>query len=209
MTVFLESPRFPDEISYGSRGGPGYNTTIVESFSGREKRNINWVYPRYEFDASYAVRTTEELYAVLEFFHVAQGKARGFRFKDFTDFTSGSANQAPTFNDQQLGFGDDTEVDFQLTKFYAVGAVAKGRVISKPVGGTVVVALDGVEQLTGWTVDTATGMLTFSVAPAQDVAVSAGFEFDVPVRFDTDDLPATISDFEAMDVSVPLVELRL
>ena len=75
--------------------------------------------------------------------------------------------------------------------------------------GTVRVALGTVEQLTGWTLDATTGAVTFTTAPGNGVIVRAGFEFDVPVRFDTDMLDVTL-DIERLGsiTSIPLLEIR-
>jgi uncharacterized protein (TIGR02217 family) len=66
-----------------------------------------------------------------------------------------------------------------------------------------------VEQMSGWALDTTTGMVTFTTAPANGVIIRAGFEFDVPVRFDTDTLDVTL-DIERLGsiTSIPLLEIR-
>ena len=94
-------------------------------------------------------------------------------------------------------------------KRYTSGAQTWTRTITKPVAGTLLVALNGVNQASGWTVDALTGIVTFTVAPGNGVAVSAGFEFDVPVRFDSETMDVTL-DFERLGSidSIPLVELR-
>ena len=94
-------------------------------------------------------------------------------------------------------------------KRYASGAQSWTRTIAKPVAGTVRIALAGVEQPSGWSVDTTTGLITFGAAPGAGVAITAGFEFDVPVRFDTDALDVTL-DLERLGsiTSVPLLEIR-
>ncbi len=115
----------------------------------------------------------------------------------------------PTATNQAIGIGDGTTTAFQLVKAYSSGAHTWTRTITKPVTGTVTVALDGIVQASGWSVDTATGLVTFTAAPASGVIVSVGFEFDVPVRFDTDRLDVT-HDLERLGsiTSIPLIELR-
>ena len=89
------------------------------------------------------------------------------------------------------------------------GNNASIRTIAKPVAGTVRVALGTVEQMSGWALDTTTGVVTFTTAPDNGVIVRAGFEFDVPVRFDTDMLDVTL-DIERLGsiTSIPLLEIR-
>jgi uncharacterized protein (TIGR02217 family) len=117
------------------------------------------------------------------------------------------ARQGPI--DQAIGTGDGTTTAFQLVKRYASGSQTWTRAIAKPVAGTVRIALGGVEQPSGWSVDTTTGIVTFSTAPSSGVAITAGFEFDVPVRFDTDALDVTL-DLERLGsiTSIPLLEIR-
>jgi uncharacterized protein (TIGR02217 family) len=207
---FLETPRFPEDISYGSAGGPLYNTLVIQVSSGHEKRNINWVQPLYRFDVSYGVRTSDLLYDLTEFFHVVVGKAYGFRFKDFADYKSTSSmSDTLADTDQLLGVGDNAEVDFQLIKTYTKGALDRERNIKKPVTGTTVVSLDDVSQGSGWTIDTTTGIITFAVAPGASVDVKAGFEFDVPVRFDSDELRALWVDESLQSTEIMISETRL
>ncbi len=206
--TFLETPRFPDDLSYGSGGGPSYKTTVVETFSGTEKRNIDWEYPRHVYDASYLARDKSKFYQLLEFFHVAQGRGNGFRYKDWLDYRSGSVDQQITDGDQQIGIGDGVTMTYQLVKAYVVGSFAKVRTITKPVAGTVIISVDDVPITSSWSVDTATGIVSFTVAPPVDSIIKAGFEFDVPVRFESDDLSAGIDSFKFRDVDVKLIELK-
>jgi uncharacterized protein (TIGR02217 family) len=70
-------------------------------------------------------------------------------------------------------------------------------------------ALGGAEQLSAWSVNATTGIVTFAAPPGVGVAVTAGFEFDTPVRFDSDALDVTL-DLERTGsiTSIPLVEIR-
>ena len=211
MSSFLETPRFPEDISYNSKGGPAYNTTVIQINSGHEKRNINWQYPLCEYDVAYGVRSQSALYVLIEMFHVVAGQGHGFRYKDFNDHKSCTDQLYGTISDtdQLLDLGDSSTVAFQLKKTYTMGAMSRERPIRKPVTGTVVVALDGVPQPTGWTVDTTTGIITFSVAPGTDVEVTAGFEYDIPVRFDSDTLDIKYDNYDIQSTSVPLQEIRV
>ena len=137
--------------------------------------------------------------ALIAFFRARKGRACGFRFKDWTDFQAFA---------QVIGVGDGTTKTFPLVKHYPSGGEIETRVITKPVTGTVKVYRDGVEATSGWTVNTATGLVTFTTAPASGVQVTADFEFDVPVRFDTDFLEIDMQAFEAGAIpKIPIVEI--
>jgi uncharacterized protein (TIGR02217 family) len=201
--------RFPDNISRGARGGPERRTQIVELASGDEERNASWANSRRRYDVAYGIRRADDLAAVVAFFEARNGRLHGFRYKDWADYKSGLPSQATTSTDQQIGTGTGSLKTFQLTKRYISGAQSWTRTIAKPVAGTVRVALGMVEQMSGWTVDTTTGVVTFTTAPANGVIIRAGFEFDVPVRFDTDVLDVTL-DIERLGsiTSIPLLEIR-
>jgi len=193
--------RFPDDIAYGATGGPAYSTSVVATASGYEQRNMNWSAARGAWDVSSGLKKPSQLDLLIAFFRARKGKAYGFRFKDWTDYKA---------TDQLLGTGNGANKVFQLVKIYASGAGSETRTITKPVLGTVKPYLAGVLQASGWSINTATGVLTFSTAPAQGVAVTADFEFDVPVRFDTDSMEATIENFNINEwSSIPIVEIRV
>ena len=201
--------RFPDNISRGARGGPERRTQIVELASGDEERNASWANSRRRYDISYGIRRADDLDAVVQFFEARNGRLHGFRFKDWGDHKSCKPSGAPTAADQLIGTGDGTATAFQLVKRYASGSQTWVRAITKPVTGTISIALNGAPQMSGWTVDTATGVVSFATPPGNGVAVRAGFEFDVPVRFDSDALDVTL-DIERLGsiTSIPLVEIR-
>ena len=201
--------RFPDNISRGARGGPERRTQIVELASGEEERNASWANSRRRFDVAYGIRRADDLAAVVAFFEARNGRLHGFRFKDWGDHKSCLPSGTPSPTDQAIGTGDGATTAFQLVKRYASGAQSWTRTITKPVEGTVRIALDGAEQLGGWSVDTTKGVVTFDSALAEGVSVTAGFTFDVPVRFDTDTLDVTL-DLERLGsiTSIPLLEIR-
>ncbi len=201
--------RFPDNISRGARGGPERRTQIVELASGDEERNASWANSRRRYDAAYGIRRADDLAAVVAFFEARNGRLFGFRWKDWGDYKSCLPSGTPAESDQAIGIGDDTTTIFHLVKAYSSGAQTWTRTITKPVAGTVLVALDGIAQASGWSVDTTTGIVTFTTAPATGTAITAGFEFDVPVRFDTDRLDVT-HDLERLGsiTSIPLIEVR-
>lgn len=192
--------RLPADISYGSSGGPGYATDIVETVAGYEQRNANWAAARARYNVAHGVRTQAQLDELIAFFRARKGKAHGFRFKDWTDYKVVA---------QVIGTGNGSQTAFQLVKTYTSGGVTETRTIAKPVAGTLSVYKDGVLQGSGFSLNTVTGMLTFSVAPANTVVVSADFEFDVPVRFDTDRLSASLETYGVHAwTDIPLIEVR-
>ena len=210
MAAEFHEVRFPLDVSLGSRGGPVRRTDIVTLASGREHRNSRWAHARRRYDAGLGVRTLDALHAVISFFEERRGRLHGFRFRDRVDHRSGPPSRAVGPFDQRIGTGDGTSRSFPLLKVYGSGAAAYARPIAKPVGGTVRVAVAGVEQAIGpgFACDPATGIVTFPAAPAAGAAITAGFEFDVPVRFDTDELDIDLSAFEAGEVPrIPLIEI--
>jgi len=202
--------QFPTAIAFHSSGGPERKTEIVTLGSGFEERNAVWANSRRRYDVGYGVKTLDDLHAVIAFFEARLGRLYGFRFKDFADFKSCAPNQAASPLDQSIGTGDGAATQFQLTKTYTSGPSSWVRSIKKPVAGTVRVAVAGVEQTSGLTIDETTGLVTFDSPPAAAAALTAGFEFDVAVRFDTDQLSINLSNFAAGEIpSIPLVEILL
>lgn len=209
----FDEVQFPTEISFGSAGGPGFNTTIIETDSGAEERVSRWATARRQYDSVYGVRSVDDMTSLREFWIARQGAARGFRFKDFDDFTTGANDrETPTDTDETLGTGDASRTAFQLLKTYVSGLITSVRNITKPVTGTVAVSLDDVPQSAGFTVDSTTGVVTFTSPPGVAVVVKAGCEFDVPVRFGEELEDAFAPIREGFDVStlpaIPLIEIR-
>ncbi|MEL6956345.1 MAG: DUF2460 domain-containing protein [Pseudomonadota bacterium] len=196
--------RFPLAVAFGAVGGPERRTEIVTLASGAEHRNAVWAGSRRRFDVGGAIQTLDELHDVLAFFEARRGPLHGFRFRDFTDDRSCSPDQSMSALDQVLGVGDGVRTSFQLIKRY--GDVV--RLILKPVFGTVTVALDGTTLAMGWSVDVATGLLEFDTPPAPDVEITAGFEFDCPVRFASDRIEASVEGVSSGRIAkVELIEL--
>jgi len=201
--------RFPAAISFGSAGGIERRTEIVELVNGFEERNNPWAQSRRRFDAGLGVRSLDDLAGVLAFFEARNGRLHGFRWKDWLDFRSCAPSATPAPTDQVLS-GAGT--GWQLVKSYADTAGAYTRTVAKPVNGTVRIAIDSVEQVEGpdFTVDTVTGAVTLSADPGGSAVVTAGFEFDVPVRFDSDTIEVNLAAFEAGEIpSIPIVEVRV
>jgi uncharacterized protein (TIGR02217 family) len=207
--VAFHEIRFPDNISRGARGGPERRTQVVELASGDEERNASWANSRRRYDVAYGIRRADDLAAVVAFFEARNGRLFGFRYKDWADYKSSLPSQAITGTDQQIGIGTGSLKTFQLSKRYISGAQTWSRTIAKPVAGTVRITLGVVEQMSGWTLDATSGVVTFTTAPGSGVIVRAGFEFDVPVRFDADMLDVTL-DIERLGsiTSIPLLEVR-
>ncbi len=201
--------RFPDDISRGARGGPERRTQIVELANGDEERNSPWANSRRRYDAAYGIRRAGDLAAVTAFFETRRGRLYGFRWKDWADYKSCKPSLVPAATDQVLGAGTGALTTSQLIKTYVSGAQSWVRIITKPVAGSVTIALNGVVQPGGWSVNTTTGLVTFTAAPGSAVVIAAGYQFDVPVRFDSDELPLTL-DLERSGsfTSVPVVEIR-
>ncbi|MGH6737318.1 MAG: phage distal tail protein, Rcc01695 family [Methyloceanibacter sp.] len=205
--------RFPSRVSLGASGGPERRTEIVVLGSGHEERNSRWADSKRSYNAGYGIKSVDDLHAVIAFFEERRGRLHGFRFKDWTDYKSCAPSETPTALDQAIGVGDGETAAFQLVKTYGSGFAPWTRAVNLPVAGSVLVAVDGIVQDPGdFAVSTTTGVVTFlpEHIPPVDVAVTAGFEFDVPVRFDTDQLEINLSQIEAGSIPhIPIVEIRL
>lgn len=203
--------RFPADLSFGALGGPERRTEIVALANGHEERNTPWAQARRRYDAGLGLRRLDDLERLIAFFEARQGMLHAFRWKDWADYRSAPASEAIRPIDQPLGLGDGVTVDFALARTYRSGPAAVRRVITKPVPGSVRLAIGGIEQAEGlaWTLDAGTGIVTFATPPALDAELTAGFEFDVPVRFDTDLIQVSVASFQAGEVPrVPVVEVR-
>ena len=198
---FIETPRFPDDIAYGSSGGPEFRTFIFEGQSGIEQRYSTWSRHRLRYDVSYGIRNQTDMDTVRAFFYNMGGKAVGFRFKDWSDYS---------MTDMNIGTGDAAETQFGISKTYTSGAQTYVRRIFKPIGTGLVVKVDGVTQTitTDYTVDTTTGIITFVSPPGAALPITVTCEFDVPVRFDTDIMAASHEGYLTESWgSIPLVEI--
>lgn len=212
MAAIFHEVVFPTGISRGAVGGPERRTDIVVLGSGAEERNSRWADSRRRYNAGYGVRTVAELNAVVAFFEERRGRLYGFRWRDPFDWSSAVAGQDITPRDQTIGTGDGHETRFQLFKIYGSRFAPWSRAIAKPVAGTVRVAVAGQElQAPAFAVDTTTGIVTFDArhVPAAGAEITAGFQFDVPVRFDTDKLEVNLQGFQHGAIpSIPIVEIR-
>lgn len=204
--------RFPTTISRGAQGGPERRTDVVVLGSGFEERNSRWAASRRSYNAGYGVKSVDTLHEVIAFFEERRGRFHGFRWRDHADWKSGPPGAVPTALDQVIGSGNGSAVSFQLRKTYGAAYAPFAREIRKPVAGTVLVAVGGTPRALGtdFTINTATGVVLFATPPASGAAVTAGFEFDVPVRFDTDKLEVNLSGFRSGAIpNIPIIEVRL
>ena len=203
--------RFPANLSFGSVGGPERRTEIVTLTNGYEERNTPWAHSRRHYDAGLGLRALDDIEALIAFFEARGGQLHGFRWKDWADHKSCAPSQTPDFRDQLLSQANGDTATFQLTKAYASGPARYLRPIRKPVRGSVLVGLGGEEQREGleFEVDYRTGIITFASAPGQGAEITAGFEFDVPVRFATDRIAVSMASFHAGEMpQVPVIEVR-
>lgn len=192
--------RFPDDIAEGAAGGPGFDTSVVTLASGREKRNANWSDARCVFDVAHGLKTQEQLDRLVAFFRARRGKAHAFRFKDWSDFV---------LPRQRIAAGDGAETLFQLAKTYTdAGGYQSRRRITRPVPGSVRVWVDSAEAQGGFTVAEG-GVVCFAEAPAAGLEIAAECAFDVPARFDTDQMKVTIEAYGSFSWGqIPVVEVK-
>ena len=204
--------RFPPTLSFGALGGPWRRTDVVTLANGFEERNTPWAHSRRSYDAGMGMRSIDDLQMLIGFFEARMGQMHAFRWKDWADFKSGRASAAPVFDDQSIGYGDGVTTAFQIMKTYWSGDQFYRRPIRKPVAGSVKVGVEQDELQEGlhYEVDVTSGIITFANAPDPAMEIYAGYEFDVPVRFDTDRILASVESFQAGQVpSVPVIEVRI
>lgn len=209
--MFIESPRFFDEWKLGSSGGgPGFSTSVVRTKSGYDKRQINWNVPLQKFRVDSGVKTETFIYDLYNLFMVMRAQGHGFRVKNWFDFNSSKPTLPIARTDQVLATATAGQTQVQIIKTYSVGIGGLDLVknITKLVVGTVIVDLDGADDTANWTVNHNTGLMTHAALTGGEI-VSAGFEFDVPVRFAIDDWDAVLESIEINTVpEIPLIELR-
>jgi uncharacterized protein (TIGR02217 family) len=213
VTSLIDPVLFPLEVALQSTGGPQRRTEIVALGSGAEVRNARWADSRRQWDAGSGVHSLDDLDRVIAFFEARRGRLHGFLYRDPLDHRSSIPSRAPGPFDQPLGVGDGETADFALAKTYGDAVRSWRRAIAWPVAGSVRVAVGGVEKTAGtdWSLSASGGLVTFAAAavPPAGAAVTAGFEFLVPVRFDTDEIRIDLTAFLAGEIpTIPLVEIR-
>ena len=200
---------FPLRLAFGASGGPARVTHITALASGAEQRNSPHAHSKRHYNAAAGIKSHADLQQLIVFFEARFGQLYGFRFKDPVDHFSCKFGDYPSALDQIIGAGDGAATAFQLSKIYADNAGSYRRKITKPAAGSALIAIDGaVQDAAHFSVNALTGVVTFAAAPAQDAVITAGFVFDVPVRFGTDRLELSLEAFGAGELTdVPLVEL--
>lgn len=204
--------RFPANLSFGSVGGPERRTEIVSLASGFEERNTPWAHARRRYDAGMGLRSLDDLSALVAFFEARAGQLHGFRWKDWSDYKSCLPSRPPAFDDQVIARGDGVRKSFQLCKTYSSGPGSYVRPIVKPVRDSVRAGIGGNEVFPGihYFVDHGTGLISFVNAPEPGSEITAGYEFDVPVRFDTDRIAVSVASFQAGEMpDIPVIEVRV
>ncbi len=204
--------QFPPRLSFGSAGGPERLTEVVTLANGFEERNTPWAQSRRRYDAGVGMRSLDDIAELVAFFEARRGRLFGFRWKDWSDYKSCAPSKEIAAADQNIGTGDGVTTSFMLRKRYLSGEQSYDRPIGKPVPGSVLVAVDGIEipDAGAFAIIHAEGTIEFNTAPAMGVTITAGFLFDVPVRFDTDAIQTSVANVNAGEVpDVPVVEVRL
>lgn len=204
--------RFPPRLSFGSVGGPERLTEITQISNGFEERASPWRHSRRRYDAGVSMQSLDDLQELIAFFEARQGQLHGFRWKDWSDYKSCRPSATPAFDDVVIGVGDGETQVFRLSKTYQSGVHSYTRPIHKPVPGSVHIGVQGdeLQEHVGFEYDPNSGWVTFARPPEEEVLITAGFEYDVPVRFDTNAIRVSVSNFQAGDVpDVPVVEVRL
>jgi len=203
---------FPVAVSFGATGGPERRNEIVALTSGREKRNARFSQSRHRYDAGTGVKSLDDLHEVVVFFEARRGSLHAFRFRDPFDRKSCRPGETLSAVDQVLGMGDGATDRYKLVKVYGAGDDAYRRLIRKPVVSTLRVTVGGAElPADAFTFDDATGEIVLAAGsiPGDGLAVTCGYEFDVPVRFDTDRLEIGLKAFKAGQIpSIPLIEVQ-
>ena len=201
MIEHFHDVRFPVDVAFGAAGGPERRTEIVMLASGAERRNQRWRRARRRYDAGQGIRSRDDLYRVVAFFEARRGPFHAFRYRDPVDHSSALPSRPVGASDQRLGTGDGATTAFPLVKRYG----EEVRAISHPDVATLLVAVEGEPTVAFSFAD---GAVRFDVPPAAGATVTAGFLFDVPVRFAADEISVSLTAFEAGELpAVPLVEV--
>ena len=206
---------FPAALSYGSVSTRSYSTTVVRAYSGVEERNQNWESSLHGYAIDLANRLQADLESLVDYYHAAAGKANTFNFQDPREYKSCPLADTPADSDQTLLTAAGGETEVQLIKNYIEGGQTSERKITRPIAGSVVVAIDGTPKAEGpdYSIDYDTGLITFTVALTVGQVVTAGYEFYTPVRFATDNLDVAIQTANCdtgliSSLSAELIEVR-
>ena len=191
--------RLLDCVAYGSQFGYRYNTRINELRNGVERRNAEWERPLMRGTVIFQNLRQGDADAVIAAHHACMGSLVGFRVKDWFDFKA---------ENEFIGTATGVAQQMQLIKTYTFGSFSNHRVIYKPVNGTVKIFSNEFEIPA--TIDYTTGIVSFSAQPGNDITWSG--EFDVPVRFEDDEMSFSIDNNSGEFVvnnDVGFIEVRL
>lgn len=192
----FDDVRLPEDVEIGAEGGPSFSTGIVTMANGQEQRTQNWSVARNTYVVGYGISETD-WQPVRAFFYARRGRARGFRFKDWTDFV---ATEQPV----------QGEGPYTLARFYVdpIG-LTYIRQITRVVAGTLTLTDQNGVDFTAYYTESF-GLLTAKTdnPPPVHGQLFASFEFDIPVRFDVDELKLTAETISAVVAdSISIVEL--
>jgi uncharacterized protein (TIGR02217 family) len=188
MAEFLEE-RMPLDIRLGVVHSNDYSVVITRTSGGAEHRQLVHPYPVRRWTINFTLLRDDLAARVLALYHRAYGRYAGFRVRDVDDYNSSSSGRGAITDLDQVATRLSSGI-YQLRKEYGAGGSPLGigrpaRIVYKPVSGTVIAAKNGVTISSGLSVDTTTGRLTITPAPLIGDTITAGFEFDVPSRFDS------------------------
>ena len=205
-----EAPVFPVAVSQGSGTGPGFKTDVLRIESGHELRETPNLNNRNNFTVSLINKGQLELENLINLAHISRGRARVFRYKDWLEFSTTTPDGTIGISDQIIGTGDGVVTAFQLTKTFLQDTdksnVDHVRTITRPVPGTVRVSIDDVETFAFY-VDHGSGKLFFTTAPLAGEVIKWGGEYDIPCRFNNDDIRLNMQAFENGQSSFDLIEV--
>lgn len=181
---FDQNALFPVTISWGSKGGPGFDTAISAVDSKYEERTSRRAEALHAYDVAYGIKSAADLAAVKTFYYARRGALQGFKYKDWLDFTTASNHVSAHSNaDVLIGTGDGSTTVFQMIKKYTDSGSTYTRTITKPISSGALVAVAAVNQVGNWSISESSGLITFTSAPAVGLAITAGCAFYVPLRF--------------------------
>lgn len=200
------------KISYGATGGPRRKTEIIELYSGFEERNSPWSQSRRSYNIGYGIRDTDDVYDIMEFFEAREASLYGFRYKDWSDYKSTKPllENIVAATDQVIGVGTGAEILLQLIKTNPDTHNTIVREITKPIASSVIIAVDGITiDPVNYYVSEVSGRVTFGYLISAGQIITAGFEFDVPVRFAQEELRINLANYEKGEIpDIALVEVR-